>query len=662
MASAVPQVVESFLKDLLGARKAIKLYPAGNPLATDWLHRLRRSVDSALKDGLPSTLRIAPGRFEWDGGQLPTPDRALEAFRFDLETRRITELSIDAGVETWELQEFLTALNVTYQEVEAAGGVSALLERGKVVHVVVRGPLWDGRDAGNTAAGASTTKLDLLEAAVNAILELVAAEFRELTYDRRRLYGWFTDLAQPGDRAEVVFQAVQTLLPLVDAEADREVRYRTLTESVVSLPDPLRATLLTGWVLPGVRADLHILNLLTRFSGDEFAELTALIPDSALQALKADIEALPTEEWKKARLIEGLEDALAEKEVAQAPIGPLIADDDPALAKLRRAAAAAFTPDAVLEHGVRVLVQLMAATESETYPASLVDALEEAALEALGRGRLDVALRVLQGLRQPPELRPEWAADHQRALPPIYKRLGGRTQVALLAEPLRRGDRPDDVRGAADLLALLGRPAIGGFVGILADEEDPAVRTRLLEVVGILGAAAAPAMRDRVGDERWQVARSMVALLARLGDESAYEAVEQAAGHEHPQVRREIARALPALGGKRATRTLIGYLSDPDGDVRLTAIRLLGGLIDSDAVAHLRQVLATPTRSPADLLVKRSIITGLASIASPEAVALLGGIARRRLWPWQRNELTVRQLAHEALRTARPEPSAGPGA
>src|SRR5688572_29521170 len=130
----VPQVVEGFLKELLGAKKALKLYPPGNPLADQWLQRLHRAVETALKEGLPPLLRIEPGRFEWDGGQLPTKDRALEDFRFELETRRITEVAVEPGVEPRELRDFLDALNLRHEDVEAGGGLRAILDRKSVVH------------------------------------------------------------------------------------------------------------------------------------------------------------------------------------------------------------------------------------------------------------------------------------------------------------------------------------------------------------------------------------------------------------------------------------------------------------------------------------------------------------------------------------------------
>src|SRR5262245_58597194 len=231
----VPQVVEGFLKELLGAKKAVKLYPSGNPLATEWVQRLHRSLESALREGLPPVLRIGPGRFEWDGGQLLTRDQALESFRFDMETRRVTEIAIDPAVESWELQHFLDCLNLRHEDVDAAGGIAHLLVQRSVVHITLRGPLWgDGSGPGATSPGSKATMLELIDGLVATILAGLAEEFRELSYDRLRLDPWLLELARPGDRAEAVFRGVQMLIPLVEAEPDREVRYRTLNECLIT--------------------------------------------------------------------------------------------------------------------------------------------------------------------------------------------------------------------------------------------------------------------------------------------------------------------------------------------------------------------------------------------------------------------------------------------
>jgi HEAT repeat protein len=280
-----------------------------------------------------------------------------------------------------------------------------------------------------------------------------------------------------------------------------------------------------------------------------------------------------------------------------------------------------------------------------------VDALEEAVTEAVARDQVGLALRILRGLAQGEPFRPEWLTEHQRRLQLLHRRLAGRPQISPLADLVRRSQGPDVATEVTEYLRILGSEAIDEFVGLLADEQEGGGRARMLDVVTALGPAASPALRARTSDSRWTVARTMIALLTRIGDPAALGDIEKAARHEHPQVRREVARALATLGGKRALKPLLDYLGDADGEVRLTAIRLLGAIMDGSTVAPLRDFLTAPTKAASDLLVKREMITGLASIGSPEARAVLEAIARRRVWPWQRNERTLRGLAVEALKS-----------
>jgi len=397
-----------------------------------------------------------------------------------------------------------------------------------------------------------------------------------------------------------------------------------------------------------------VLNLLTRFSAEEFAELTAPVPAAALEQLRADLEHMPGEDWRKGWLRASVEDALATKEVGEPPPPGLPpAEEEPRTAAVRSRVQAACAPPEVLRHSVTILFQLLGTVETEGYPAFLVDALEEAIGEALARDQLPLALRILRGLGNVDQLHPEWSGEHQQRFHLLQRRLAGRSHVALLADLLRRSARGDDILAAAEFLGLLGREAIEEFTALVAAEGETEGRARLLDVLAALGPAAVPALRAWVADPRWAVARSMVALLARIGDPSAFPAVERVAQHEHPQVRREVARALATLGGKEAVRPLLGYLADPDPDVRITAIKLLATLLDASTVAPLRQFLSTQTRTVADLLVKREIIGALAAIGSPEALQVLEAVAQRRAWPWQRQELKVRELAEEAIRTIR---------
>jgi hypothetical protein len=56
-------------------------------MATAWIQRLRRSLDSFLEQGMSFPIRVGRDRFLWAGEDLLTMDPTLETFRFDLDSR-----------------------------------------------------------------------------------------------------------------------------------------------------------------------------------------------------------------------------------------------------------------------------------------------------------------------------------------------------------------------------------------------------------------------------------------------------------------------------------------------------------------------------------------------------------------------------------------------
>ena len=429
--ATLPQAVENLLKELMGARKAFRLYPASNPLAAEWLQRLHRAVEAALGQGPPLRLRVAQTGFEWDGGQLAPKDRTLEAFRFELASRKITEVTLTSGVEPGELRELIELLNDT-------GGDPAAAARGlpTATRILLGGSL---ARYGKAEGVATTAGGDLLEAALEEILDALRDTLRQMSEDRLRIAAWFSVLARDAEDAAVLTRAIRMLAAFVGTEPDREIRYRALVETILALPAPLRGAVVRTGLLPAVRTDLNVIKLLARLSGDELAELAGSVPAEELRGLHADIDRRPVESWMKTRMQESLEDVLAEKEVAAAPIEPLIEDYDPSLVAFRERVHVGCTPDRVLEHSVAVLFILLEETESESYPVLLISALEETISEALRLEQLGLAVRVLQWLARPEKLRAEWQVEHQRRALLLRRRLSGRATVAQLAVCARRG-------------------------------------------------------------------------------------------------------------------------------------------------------------------------------------------------------------------------------
>jgi hypothetical protein len=649
---APPEVVEGLLKELIGARKALRLYPATNPLAVDWLQRLHRAVEKALAEASPLRLRVTHTGFDWDGGQLPCRDRTLEALRFELATRKLTEIAFATGVEVAELRDFLIFLNGAEE-----GGAAEPQAFEKSGHIGLGGSL----DRYHKAEGVATAPGgDLLEVAVNELLDALQARFREITDERLRLAAWLAEVGRAGDPSLNVARAARGLIPLIEEEPDRDLRYRTLIETLMGLTEPLRTAVIGAWLVPTARTDLDVVRLLGRFSGDDFAELAKLLPEEALYTLRADVEASPAEEWMKARICESLGDALTERESAAPGPAPVIATDDPSLLPLREVLRESSVPDRVLRHSVAVLRYLVSEAESEQYPLLVVDALEEAIGDALSLGRLDLALDILRWYGRPDGVRPEWQGEHRRRHQALLKRASGRATATRLVELLRGDPAPANARDAGEFLRLVGREAFDEFLD-LAGEEPAGSGPGVLAALEHAGEAAVPAIKSRLSDRRWALVRNLVTILGRLGDGGALDAITSVVGHAHPQVRREAARVLPALG-PRAVRWLLGLLTDADLDVRRAALKGLQSLVDTGNAPAIRDYLTSPTRTVADVLVKRELITMLASTGRPETREILHALGRRWAWPWQRYERQVRALARDAVRSTAPAAAGAPGA
>src|SRR6185436_4578922 len=300
--------LELFLRGLMAARKSLSLYPAGSEIASRWVQRLHRSLTDLFAQGLSFPIRVEADRFVWAGPEIRTGEPALEAFRFDLESRGIRELEIDATVEEWELQEFLELLNMPGGELRQLGGASGFLSTRGVLRVRVAAPS-DGRegepDPGEATRQALQTGRDAVDLFAEMVIGLTEARFADLTYDRPALVAWLQDMGAEGpDR---LYAAIRMIHGLVEQAPDREVRTRTLVEALLGLPEELLRPFFTEHLIPLAGRDVLALNLLSQMTEDEIRHVAArLVPQESLLALSSELLEFPWEEVQRRRLIEAI--------------------------------------------------------------------------------------------------------------------------------------------------------------------------------------------------------------------------------------------------------------------------------------------------------------------------------------------------------------------
>jgi hypothetical protein len=659
------QVIIPFLRTLVAAKKSLALYPPGSEMARARTQQFHRSLDDFFAQGLVFPIRVGPDRFIWAGGDLVSAGPMLETLRLDLLAHGIGEFSIDPGVEEWEIREFLELLNQPTEKILTVGDASAYLRERSVEHVRVAAPGGVGLPSEpanlSTAQGVGIGAADgpegnafhtrpgraLADLLVDAILDIVDERLTGLTYDRAGLLQWFQAISVEG-RLESLCTAAKMLVTMAEGHGDREIRVRTTLEALLLLPEATLKLLLADWLVPLAATDLAVFELLTQVTEDELAEISRRIPSEQLMTLTAELLEFPWEEGKRRRLVQAITDILQGGGETTTP-GPVLTPDDSVVVELRQEIVDACQPDVLLERSADLLLTLVTIPDKDEGPGFSIEALDEIIGEALGRGKLTLAIRVLESLGASAEPVVDLTRDRSDRLTLVRRKAADHSRVAQVAGLLRQGSPPEQIDAVARYLRLVPAEGIEEFAGRLADEPDRRTRVLMCEVLVQIGPPVIPILVLRLGDKRWFVVRNALYVLGKLRQSSALAPVLTTLDHDHPRVRVEAVRTASLIDGAGAVAPLSRCVRDPDPAVRRAAVVALSAPGNNDAVPSLRDVLLTPAKDPEDVDVKLEAIRGLVSIGTPLAHDTLVTIERQPVRFWQRADRQVREAAAGAL-------------
>ena len=180
-------------------------------------------------------------------------------------------------------------------------------------------------------------------------------------------------------------------------------------------------------------------------------------------------------------------------------------------------------------------------------------------------------------------------------------------------------EEPPDFPLLDRLLPVVGAPAAGPLLDALATANARATRRGLLDRLGRMGAALAPAILPRLADERWYVVRNLLALLDDLPE--LPDGFSPAAFHSHadPRVRRQ-ALKLELRHPAEREHALLAALADRDRQTLHLALMAAQTACPPSAVPLLLQ-RARDESLPSD---DRALaIKALGRTRAPEALLIL---------------------------------------
>jgi len=198
----------------------------------------------------------------------------------------------------------------------------------------------------------------------------------------------------------------------------------------------------------------------------------------------------------------------------------------------------------------------------------------------------------------------------------------------LLAEVETNGHKQR--RDAALSLAHLEK-AMERLMAILRSSNDAEERIRVLNVIRLIGAPAAPAvLKDVKPDGVWFYQRNLARLLGQIGQEAHAHALEGLLAHEDGRVRKEVIESLYKIGGSERGDILLTALPAQEESLQIQIVTMLGNIRCRPAVGPLVGMLkAKPLTVGTRDDLEKAICSALGAIGDGEALPVLKSISRQ---------------------------------
>lgn len=682
---SVPAIIERFVKQLLITMKAVALYPISSSVPRENADEIVKLLDLIFGKYANMNLIVTKKGLIFEGQVVFEGKSVFESFAQELYKRRVAEIRFHPGATAGDVLVFLETLKAKPSELFAAGGVETRLWDGGVhsITVVEATTLIVESDMATEAAD----EIDAEDwppspSQVTEILQAASAGrprdqriLARILGEKQVLSGYFIETtADRGiDPAEAarnlkIEQFSQAANSAKDSE--RASALRNLAEAVMELSPDVRYAALSNVLLPGVRTDEAIANLVRQMDVDELFRVLAEGSDHRAasaagiarairnivylsQASREDIlasagAAMLTAGYSSAETQAILEEAVPTRlkiadggsETGANPESLSILElleltprmtvsefmDDSGVTALQEEAIVGITDGDV----VFTMALIVASESTGEGFSSMMSQLEDHLEVTIARGDYQVAADVASILGNM-LADPGFPAERVARVRAAFSRLAGIKEMAAIAMAVRvYGDGTPEHDACLRLLDALGDSAIRPLLEALADEPDRAARKTLVDLIAARADFGIDSLGGHVSDGRWYFVRNVVHILGRTRRPEILGYLEKTLRHSDARVRRETIRALFGVKTKTAEEMLVAALSDPDvANVQLAA-RYLGMAHVAIAVPALKEVAAGEGLGNREMPARIEAIGALGAIGSKEAVPFLEGLVGRR--------------------------------
>jgi hypothetical protein len=284
------------------------------------------------------------------------------------------------------------------------------------------------------------------------------------------------------------------------------------------------------------------------------------------------------------------------------------------------------------EEFVNLIAETIYLEEDPAICAASLDVLRDFFLDQLRSGQFPAASLVISRLRElRDQVEREVPAKALLVIESLNDLAGPRALAAV--DAALGANLPVGWPAVLSFFRLVGPPVLPAAAGLFESLDDLGVRGEVLAFIRDCGRDDPAIVARLASDHRPALSRQIIRLLAELPGDQGIPFFVPFLDFKSREVKLEAIRALGGLPSEKAGQILLSFLDDPDEIIRIQAAANLDHVGETGHVVHLIEQASTKAFRRRSFKEKTAILSLLGRTRSPQALEFLAAlVGRAPLW------------------------------
>jgi hypothetical protein len=593
--------VQDVMRNIVAAIRAVKLYPANNPIYFQSIKKSFEVLDHFLGTKPEYTMGVQNTYLTYARTPIGKETQLNRTIAQDIFTKGVREIIFKKGVTEDQLIALYRALALSPEEIAMKSGISSLLWEDGATHIQVTESGLDEVILTKTEGGSEDAARN---ASPTRVLDPATAQ-KEIVFAGRTLVlddlmsdpvGFGASMLSLAEQTRQEHESVEDRLYSLYLEGGRKIReedpdqsdilFEGLAKSVLSLEPPYREKIVAGKLYRELdeenlseqkeALEEHLPNELHEVMTGRFSNAWTMPQVKELLKQSSSKKAVPPLSPSVPPVAANLEAVPIPSDLAD--IASDMSEYTPEeMEALKNMSTAGMESD-IIASAVHTLLYLLLQMKDHHHLASpgkeielfsnVVHQLEDMLGYLLKKKDYKVALQIGRAFQMPvdPVFKP-------RMLEAMRKTASRSSIMEIIADLRRCSRNSPDYADAYSYLSIMEREATEALLELLAEEKDRSTRKAYLDFVKGLGKNQIMLIGERLADDRWYYVRNIVSILGESKGDQAIAFLSKAAGHNDVRIRQEVVKGLISIGGKKAASLLANFLNDKETDIQFMSIR-----------------------------------------------------------------------------------------